>query len=193
MIGKNVEEMFKQPTENIMIPASDVATVHEDDSLVHAILVLSSSGYQTIPVIDDENRIRGLISISNIVTSAHELSIFDEEKLAQIKVSEVMNQMVPMLFDNYDLEDVLRLLVNNNFICITHKNGYFLGIIPRKIVLERFTHIAHNIESEYKLIKKWWVLILIIFYFENSWSKRFYKYFFIFINFSINISTSTIF
>ena len=193
MIGKNVEEMFKQPTENIMIPASDVATVHEDDSLVHAILVLSSSGYQTIPVIDDENRVRGLISISNIVTSAHELSIFDEEKLAQIKVSEVMNQMVPMLFDNYDLEDVLRLLVNNNFICITHKNGYFLGIIPRKIVLERFTHIAHNIESEYKLIKKWWVLILIIFYFENSWSKRFYKYFFIFINFSINISTSTIF
>lgn len=154
MIGKNVEKMFKQPTENIMIPASDVATVHEDDSLVHAILVLSSSGYQTIPVIDDENRVRGLISISNIVTSAHELSIFDEEKLAQIKVSEVMNQMVPMLFDNYDLEDVLRLLVNNNFICITHKNGYFLGIIPRKIVLERFTHIAHNIESEYKLIKK---------------------------------------
>lgn len=87
MIGKNIEKMFKEPTENIMIPASNVAIVREDDSLVHAILVLSSSGYQTIPVLDDENRVRGLISISNIVTSTEDLSIFDEDKLAQIITS----------------------------------------------------------------------------------------------------------
>lgn len=154
MIGKNIEKMFKEPTENIMIPASDVAIVREDDSLVHAILVLSSSGYQTIPVLDDENRVRGLISISNIVTSTEDLSIFDEDKLAQIKVNKVMNQVVPILFDNYNLEDVLRLIINNNFICITHKNGYFLGIIPRKIILERFTHIAHNLENQYTLTQK---------------------------------------
>lgn len=154
MIGKNIEKMFKEPTENIMIPASDVAIVREDDSLVHAILVLSSSGYQTIPVLDDENRVRGLISISNIVTSTEDLSIFDEDKLAQIKVNKVMNQVVPILFDNYNLEDVLRLIINNNFICITHKNGYFLGIIPRKIILERFTNIAHNLENQYTLKQK---------------------------------------
>lgn len=154
MIGKNIEKMFKEPTENIMIPASDVAVVREKDSLVHAILVLSSSGYQTIPVLDEENRVRGLISISNIVTNTDDLSIFDEEKLAQIKVENVMNQVVPILFDNYNLEDVLRLIINNNFICITHKNGYFLGIIPRKIILERFTNIAHNLENQYTLTQK---------------------------------------
>ena len=154
MIGKNIEKMFKEPTENIMIPASDVAVVREEDSLVHAILVLSSSGYQTIPVLDDENRVRGLISISNIVTNTEDLSIFDEDRLAQIKVENVMNQVVPILFDNYNLENVLRLIINNNFICITHKNGYFLGIIPRKIILERFTNIAHNLENQYTLTKK---------------------------------------
>lgn len=154
MIGKNIEKMFKEPTENIMIPASDVAIVREDDSLVHAILVLSSSGYQTIPVLDKDNRVRGLISISNIVTSTEDLSIFDEDRLAQIKVKKVMNQVVPILFDNYNLEDVLRLLVNHNFICVTHKNGYFVGIIPRKIILERFTNIAHNLENQYTLTKK---------------------------------------
>ncbi|MBM0046799.1 cyclic-di-AMP-binding protein CbpB [Anaerococcus sp. mt242] len=154
MIGKNIEKMFKEPTENIMIPASDVAIVREDDSLVHAILVLSSSGYQIIPVLDKENRVRGLISISNIVTSTEDLSIFDEDRLAQIKVKKVMNQVVPILFDNYNLEDVLRLIINNNFICVTHKNGYFLGIIPRKIILERFTNIAHNLENQYTLTEK---------------------------------------
>ena len=154
MIGKNIEKMFKEPTENIMIPASDVAIVREDDSLVHAILVLSSSGYQTIPVLDRENRVRGLISISNIVTNSEDLSIFDEDKLAQIKVKQVMNQVVPILFDNYNLEDVLRLIINNNFICVTHKNGYFLGIISRKVILERFTNIAHNLETEYTLTRK---------------------------------------
>ncbi len=154
MIGKNIEKMFKEPTENIMIPASDVAVVREKDSLVHAILVLSSSGYQTIPVLDEENRVRGLISISNIVTNTEDLSIFDEDRLSQIKVENVMNQVVPILFDNYNLEDVLRLIINNNFICITHKNGYFLGIIPRKIILERFTNIAHNLENQYTLTQK---------------------------------------
>lgn len=154
MIGKRIEEMFKEPTENLMIPASDVAVVHEDDSLVHAILVLSSSGYQTIPVLDQKNCVRGLISISRIFTQTEGLSIFDEEKLAQIKVGAVMNQVVPILFDNYNLEDILRLLINNNFICITHKNGYFLGIIPRKVVLERFTNIAHTLENKYELVDK---------------------------------------
>lgn len=151
MIGKNIEKMFKEPTENIMIPASDVAIVHEDDSLVHAMLVLSSSGYQTIPVLDNENRVRGLISIACIATSSEELSIFDQEMLNKYKVSDVMNQVVPILFDNYNLEDVLRLAINNNFVCVTHKNGYFLGIIPRKIILERFTNIAHNLENRYEL------------------------------------------
>ena len=146
--------MFKEPTENIMIPASDVAIVYEEDSLVHAILVLSSSGYQTIPVLDKDNRVRGLISISNIVTNSDDLSIFDEDRLAEFKVKQVMNQVVQILFDNYNLEDVLRLIINNNFICVTHKNGYFLGIIPRKIILERFTNIAHNLENQYTLTEK---------------------------------------
>ncbi|MDD6918254.1 cyclic-di-AMP-binding protein CbpB [Anaerococcus sp.] len=154
MISKVIKDMFNRPTENLMIPASDVATCNEEDTLLHAVLVLSNSSYQIIPVIDSENHVRGLISISNIVTSFDNLSLFDEEKLNAIKVKEVMNQVVPILFDNYDLEDVLRLLVNNNFVCITHKNGYFLGIIPRKVALERFTHIAHNIDSEYDLVEK---------------------------------------
>lgn len=154
MISNEIKEMFYRPTKNLMIPASEVAVCNEDDSLLHAVLVLSNSGYQTIPVVDDNNHVRGLISISYIVTSFDNLSLFDEDKLAEIKVKEVMNQVVPILFDNHDLEDILRLLINNNFVCITHTNGYFLGIIPRKIALERFTHIAHTIKNEYDLVEK---------------------------------------
>ena len=154
MISNVIKDMFNRPTENLMIPAKDVAICNEEDTLLHAVLVLSNSGYQIIPVLDGKNHVRGLISISDIVTSFDDLSLFDEDKLQAIKVKEVMNQVVPILFDNYDLEDVLRLLVNNNFVCITHKNGYFLGIIPRKVAIERFTHIAHNIDSEYDIFEK---------------------------------------
>lgn len=155
MIGKKIKDLFNEPTANIMTPASDVAVLREDDSLLHAILVLSNSGYQTIPVLDKKNRVRGLISISQIVTSCEDVSFFNESKLTGTRVYEVMDQIVPMLFDDFDLEDVLRLLINHNFVCITHKNGYFLGIVTRKTILERFNNIAHNIEKEYKLIKKY--------------------------------------
>ena len=154
LIGKNFTKLFNRPTKNLMIPASQVAVVNENDSLLHAILVLSSSGYQIIPVIDENNCIRGLISIPQIVKSFDNLSLFNEDKLAEIKVKEAMNQVVPILFDNYELEDVISLLIDNNFVCVTLKNGYFLGIIPRKVVLERFTQVAHNLEKEYKLNEK---------------------------------------
>ena len=154
LIGKKFAKLFNRPTANLMIPASQVAVVNENDSLLHAILVLSSSGYQIIPVIDDNNCIRGLISIPQIVRSFDNLSLFNEEKLAKHSVKEAMNQVVPILFDNYELEDVISVLIDNNFACVTLKNGYFLGIIPRKIVLERFTQVAHNIEKEYELIEK---------------------------------------
>lgn len=154
LIGEKFTKLFNRPTKNLMIPASQVAVVNENDSLLHAILVLSSSGYQIIPVIDENNCIRGLISIPQIVKSFDNLSLFNEDKLAEIKVKEAMNQVVPILFDNYELEDVISLLIDNNFVCVTLKNGYFLGIIPRKVVLERFTQVAHNLEKEYKLIEK---------------------------------------
>ena len=93
MISKKFKDMFYRPTENLMIPASEVAICHEEDSLLHAVLVLSNSGYQIIPVVDDDNHVRGLISISCIVTSFDNLSLFDEDKLASIKVKEVMNQV----------------------------------------------------------------------------------------------------
>lgn len=154
MIGKNFEKLFNRPTPNLMIDSSFVAVVNQEDTLLHAVLVLSNSGYQIIPVVDDDNCVRGLISISNIVTSFDNLSLFDEDKLNKLKVSQVMNQKVPIVFDNYKLEDVISLLIDNNFVCVTLKNGYFLGIISRKTVLERFTQVAHNIEREYELVER---------------------------------------
>ncbi|WP_296114977.1 cyclic-di-AMP-binding protein CbpB [uncultured Anaerococcus sp.] len=154
MIGENFSKLFNRPTSNLMTPASQVAVVNENDSLLHATLVLSTSGFQIIPVIDDNDCIRGLISIPNIVRNFENLSIFNEEELSSHRVKEAMDQIVPIVFDNYELEDVLSLLIDNNFVCVTHQDGYFLGIIPRKIVLERFTQLAHSIEREYELTEK---------------------------------------
>lgn len=149
MISDKFRQMFFLPTENLITPASDVAALREEDSLFHAMLVLSSSGYQTIPVLDEEDRVRGLISISMIVTKLEGIDAFDEDKLSIYKVKDVMSQVVPILFDDFDLEDVLRLAIDNNFICITYRDGYFLGIVTRKTVLERFTYIAHNVDKYY--------------------------------------------
>ena len=59
MIGEKLKKLFNQPTANIITPASDVAVLRENDTLLHAIIVLSNRGYQTIPVLDDKDRVRG--------------------------------------------------------------------------------------------------------------------------------------
>ncbi|MDO4661753.1 MAG: cyclic-di-AMP-binding protein CbpB [Tissierellia bacterium] len=154
MIGKKVERIFYEPTENILTSRNDVVTLREEDSLLHAILVLSNSGFQTIPVLDNKDRVRGLISISMIITNCEDFNAYNSDILNQKKVKDIMNQVVPILFNDFQLEDVLRLIIDNNFICITQRDGYFEGIITRKTILERFTNIAHNLESRYKLVAK---------------------------------------
>lgn len=154
MIGEKIKNLFYEPTKNILTSKDNVVTLKEDDSLLHAMIVLSNSGYQTIPVLDNDNRVRGLISIAMIITKCQIFNSYDQKILEEKTVKDVMNQIVPILFDDFELEDALRLIINNNFICITARDGYFLGIITRKTILERFTNIAHNLESKYKLKQK---------------------------------------
>ena len=70
--------------------------------------------------------------------------------LDERKVKEVMDREVPQVYTDSPLEDILRLLVNANYLCVTDREGLFKGIIARKQILVRLNRLAHEFEIQYK-------------------------------------------
>lgn len=129
-------EFLKMNIRELMIPSEKVAHVQVGNSLEHALLVLTKSGYTAIPVLDPHYKLHGLISMSIIMESILGLERIEYEKLEQKPVQKVMKKEIPRLKINASMPYTLELLVNHSFLCVEDDEGFFEGIITRSSVLQ---------------------------------------------------------
>lgn len=121
---------------DFLIPSEQVAHVQVGNSLEHALLVLTKSGYTAIPVLDPYWKLHGLISMSIIMESILGLERIEYEKLEHKQVQDVMKTEIPRLKMNASIAQILELLINHPFICVEDDDGIFAGIITRRTVLQ---------------------------------------------------------
>ncbi|HHV42036.1 MAG TPA: CBS domain-containing protein [Clostridiaceae bacterium] len=151
MIGKHIEDfLFDNPSE-LMLEASSVATVGINNTLLHALMVLSSVGYSSIPVLDNKGHLRGILSLALIINGIKNTENYDWDQLAERQVYEIMDTKPPQILPDAELEDILHLLVENNYLCCTDNNGVFKGIITRKSMFKRINHFAHEFELSHDI------------------------------------------
>lgn len=140
----NLDHFFTMDIRLLMIPSEKVAHVQVGNSLEHALLVLTKSGYTAIPVLDPLYKLHGLISTPIIMESILGLERIEYEKLEQTRVEEVMNEKIPHLKINADLKDMMTLLVDHPFLCVENDEGYFEGILTRRAVLNLLNGALHH-------------------------------------------------
>src|SRR3954451_19974332 len=104
-------EFLELNIRNLMIAAERVAHVQVGNSLEHALLVLTKSGYTAIPVLDPHYKLHGLISTPIIMESILGLERIEYEKLEQKKVEEVMKSSIPRAGISEPISQCLDLLV----------------------------------------------------------------------------------
>jgi predicted transcriptional regulator len=129
--------LFQVYIKDLIIPSERVAHVQVGNSLEHALLVLTRSGYTAIPVLDPQYRLHGLISTPIIMDSILGLERIEFELLEQKKVEEVMNKKIPRVNIDETLQTTLSYLVDYPFLCVEDKKGYFEGILTRRAVLKQ--------------------------------------------------------
>lgn len=127
-----------------LIPSERVAHVQVGNSLEHALLVLTKSGYTAIPVLDPTYKLHGLISTPIIMESILGLERIEFEKLEEIRVEEVMLVDIPRLQTESSLQSCLSLLVDHPFLCVEDQQGVFEGILTRRAVLNQLNHFLQN-------------------------------------------------
>lgn len=135
MISLQSGEFFAITVQDCLLPSERVAHVQVQNSLEHALLVLTKSGYTAIPVLDPQYRLHGLISTPIIMDAILGLSRIEFEKLEQIKVEEVMNKKIPHIGMNSSMKTCLELLIDHPFLCVQSEEGIFEGILTRRTVL----------------------------------------------------------
>ena len=71
------------------------------------------------------------------------------DKLGDIKVEEIMDTDFPVVTMDFELEDILRMLVHTAFISVVDDEGVLIGIITRQEILTGTNRIVHNFERVY--------------------------------------------
>ncbi|WP_188454554.1 cyclic-di-AMP-binding protein CbpB [Virgibacillus oceani] len=121
---------------DLMIASEKVAHVQVNNPLEHALLVLVKSGYSSVPVLDSSYKLVGTIGKTKILNEILGLERFEVEKLAEMKVHEVMITDIPSLSRNNTFMDGLKAVINHPFVCVADEDGYFDGIVTRRAILK---------------------------------------------------------
>lgn len=152
MISLRTGDFLEKPVENLIIPAERVAHVQLGNSLEHALLVLTKSGYTGIPVLDIKYKLCGLISTPLILDSIMGLQRIEFEKLEKKKVEDVMKQDIPTLLIHDSIKKGLKLLINHPFVCVVNEEKDFKGIFTRRAILKHVNAFIQQINhKEFKL------------------------------------------
>lgn len=154
MITKRMEDMLLNGLDTIVKPADEVAVVGHDNTLSHALLLMTSNKYSVVPVIDKKSRMKGLISMPLIIAAIMDIQDVQFDKLDDILVKEVMDNDFPKVNEDFELEDVLRMLIHHAFISVIDEEGVLIGIITRQEILTGTNRIVHNFENEYDVRDK---------------------------------------
>jgi predicted transcriptional regulator len=144
MISLYSGEFLELTIKELMISSERVAHVQIGNSLEHALLVLTKSGYTAIPVLDPHYKIHGLISTPIIMDSILGLERIEFEKLEKKRVEEVMKKDIPQVSINSSLVSCLELLANYPFLCVLTEDGFFGGILPRSTVLNQLNKLVRR-------------------------------------------------
>jgi predicted transcriptional regulator len=137
MISMSSKHLLDLPISDFIISSEKVAHVQSGNSAEHALLVLTKTGYSSIPVLDIKYRLIGLLSTKMITESILGLERIEYEKLEHIKVDEVMESNVAYIKNTDTFRKALDLVINHAFICVIDEDETFVGILTRRVILKQ--------------------------------------------------------
>lgn len=145
MIETHYRNSLWSHLDEVLIPVEKIAHVQDQHFLMHALLVLSNVRYATIPVLDAQGVFKGLISAAMIMNGVMGLSEIEFDKLDTERVATVMDTSTPTITRDADIEEVMRLLIDNNFLTVVDGRHHFVGLVTRREVLKKVNYLLHNL------------------------------------------------
>ncbi|MCZ2257176.1 cyclic-di-AMP-binding protein CbpB [Sporosarcina sp. G11-34] len=145
MITVENKEFLFRPIADYIIPAEKVVHVQIGNNAEHALLVLTKTGYSAVPVLDAQDRLKGLLSIRTVTDSILGLAHIEYERLPDLKVDEIMRVDIATIRTGDRIQKGLDMVIDNPFVCVVEEDGTFAGILTRRVILKEFKKYIYNI------------------------------------------------
>ena len=152
MIAKEFEEFILREEKTFLTPARNLAVLIDTHNVDHAILVLSQISYTRVPVVTDQMKYVGTISLTDILSyqMKHDCS---DEVFSSMDIVHMTKKDGEHLGKNYNVTEVLHKLVEESFLPVISEDRVFEGIITRKSILKAINSLMHNFSNEYEMRK----------------------------------------
>ncbi|MBC5617844.1 CBS domain-containing protein [Streptococcus anginosus] len=153
MIAKEFEDFLLQQEDTFLTPAENLAVLIDTHNADHAILLLSQMTYSRVPVVTDQKKFVGTISLTDILSYQMQHEIPDEEFMTTDIVHMVKKDDLTVGPD-FTLTEVLHKLVDESFLPVVDQDNTFQGIITRKSILKAVNALLHSFANEYEIHPK---------------------------------------
>ena len=153
MIAKEFEEFILREEKTFLTPARNLAVLIDTHNVDHAILVLSQISYTRVPVVTDQMKYVGTISLTDILSYQMKQD-YSDEVFSSMDIVHMTKTDGERLGKDYTVTEVLHKLVEESFLPVVSEDGIFEGIITRKSILKAINSLMHNFSHEYEMRKK---------------------------------------
>lgn len=132
--------LFVREITPFIIPKEQVVVVDPDWSLERALLVMTRKLTTSVPVINSEGYIEGLISKTGILEFMMQKNTgnhLDFTGLDEYKVREVMNRNHSGILANSIFSFAFEVMMTRSYIPIIDAKNQFVGILTRRVLMEQ--------------------------------------------------------
>jgi CBS-domain-containing membrane protein len=124
---------------SFLLPKEEVAFITSSSSMHEAIEQLEGHYYTALPIVDHEGKYVGTLSEGDLLWKLKSTPGLDFTNLQQVPVSDIEkhihNESVSI---NAQMDDMLALAADQNFVPVVDDAGIFIGIIRRKDIIEYY-------------------------------------------------------
>lgn len=123
-----------QSIDFLKLIETDVKTISLEKSLENLIDHLSNSNQQIIPVLDEKNKLLGIVDFENIRSI-----IFNPYRIKFTEIKEILSQPQEIINHDDGMETIMeKFEISNQTILPVIKNGKFFGLISKIDILEAY-------------------------------------------------------
>lgn len=119
-----------------LTPKQDVICENINSTMRQALERMEFHRYTAVPIIDDKGRYVGTLTEGDLLWKLKNTPSLNFENTNKVKISEIPQRMVnkPVRIDA-DIENIISLSINQNFVPVVDDKGIFIGIIKRSDII----------------------------------------------------------
>lgn len=120
-----------------LTPKNDVAYIHDGFTIRQAMEKMEFHRYSAVPMINEQGKYTGTITEGDLlwfIKNEYHMNLKEAEKVPVKEVPRRANNKPVDIHTN--IEDLIGLAVNQNFVPVVNEDGTFIGIVTRKDIIK---------------------------------------------------------